>query len=217
MSNKLFASREVMERFSIDSLKRLEGCPPAVEFLKRKYGDRVDNLFSCGQEVMDLIVIDGKSDWAINFMLNLIKPEFRIAFYATKLGEMLTRTDDREFARDVYFMLKVHVEYMHHEFLAASHKFESHRSAIKSELNHYAERNEAPADSVLSALNHELLIVESVSFICADEKRNFTRSVTDALIKLAESKCTLDVVRYNYEEVIKETALELMGYTDIWK
>jgi hypothetical protein len=191
--SKLNIKKEQLQNFSIDLVKDFEGCPSALKFLKARFGDRVDNLQNCKKEILELIEKDEKSDWVINFLLNLIQKKQRLMFYETHLIWSLDEYDDHSFK---YAML---------DLFSVVHK----KGCVQAQLDSLKQDE--------SNYEYRRLILESLFFLYEDKDKKYTRSITDALMKLAEANVNLDIVKYNYESNIQATAKSLMEYVNLWK
>lgn len=210
MKSKLIIKKEHIKNFSIDVVKEYEGCVDALRYLKRKHGDRIENLSNCEKEIKDLIEIDEKSEWVINFLLNMLKPQFRVAFYARYLYDALDNIEDKELSANLQLAFDSFSKKVPKKMDEIELSLERHLSAIDSELLFQAD------DNIKCKLQYERLVLESVRFFITDKDRKFTRHVTDGLIKLAEAKAYRDLVKYNYGNEIQEVALSLMEFTELW-
>lgn len=209
--SKLAIKPEHIENFSIDVVKDYEGCVDALKYLKKIYGDTVKPLRACSKDFRVLIKDHNKSEWVINFFLNMLKPQYRVEFYSKEFHQALEKVSDPE--------LKINLQLAFDSFSKKVGKkaltlieqsLDRHLSNIDSELLHQVEIE------IQNKLHYERAVLESVRFYISDKDRKFTRHVTDGLIKIAESKAHLPLVQYDYESSIKEIALSLMEFTELW-
>lgn len=212
MKSKLTIKADHLKNFCIDTVKEYEGCASALRYLKAKYGDRVEHLADCEDEVIEIIMKDNKGEWVINFLLNMIKPQFRCAFYAQHLFKALDNIEDTELRDNLQLAFDSFSKKTPSKDMSdIEATIERHFSHIDSELSYPHPEN------IHDKLQFERLVVESVRFFITDKERKFTRHVTDGLIKLAESTAYEDLVKYNYDVSIQEVALSLMEFTGLWK
>jgi len=209
--NKLIIKEEELKNFSVDLVKDFEGCASALRFLKGRFGNSNYDLSKCGLEIKRLIYGDNKSDWAINFMLNLLKPQYRLSFYLKTLQYHLDNMYDDElknFISNCFNTYSKRCSKKNHQEL--KNKISSIMSEIQLKIN--IEKKEKSRDE----LNHQLYVLESVNFFLDDSNKKFTRHITDALMKLAEAKVFINVVQYQYEDNIRDTSVSLMEYLELW-
>lgn len=214
---KLCVDDSVLENFSVALLKDFEGCVPAVKYFNAIYGDQVKNIRALRKQLVKAIQL-GKSDWIINFCLNMLKPKYRMEFYGKYLLKALKSVEDESIQKDIELAFNYYCKNNNEKtVLKILANIESHLIPIKSELHYYNDPSTLPAsEEVINTLQYEKNILESIRFFIEDKDKKFTRTVTDGLMKLAESKCYLNFVEYKYEETIQEIALDLMDHTEIW-
>ena len=76
---KLTLTQDEIENFCIDIVNKYEGCPEALIYLKRLYGDQVSDLRTTKQDFVNLAHA-GKGHWILNFMLNMVSIKDRVEF-----------------------------------------------------------------------------------------------------------------------------------------
>lgn len=218
MVTKLNVSKDHLKEFSISKVVDFEGCPTALKYLQQKFGDRVESLADCRNEVEELILKDGKAEWVINFMLNLLTPKNRAKFFHETMAYSLTLINDQEISKDILDAIEYYSRYHNQNTLSKIiAKLEKHLIPINSELEYYKTLDApAPAEEVIASLHHERLMLESALTFMNDKERNFTRSITRGLLKIAESKSCLDIVEYKYEITIQSMAMDLLEFTELW-
>ena len=179
--------------FGVDSVVDFEGCPSALKYLTQKYGQKRKNLVDCKDEILSLIE-DDKEDWVINFLLNLLRPKYRLQFYTSLVETSLESFKDEDFSQLCLSYLKSPQKY--EEVLSATDEL--------IVLND-------------SSSEYKRLVLQSIYFLSQDGDKKYTRSITDGLMKLAEANVHLDVVKYNYQDNIRKIAHDLMDVVGLWK
>lgn len=205
-------TKKDIESFTVRQVRDFEGCPMAMRHLMKTLGDTVYDLSTSQKVVQDLIEDDDKVDWAINFMLNLMKPKYRLEFYFKYLEEALIHIEDQEIK-----------DYIHLSFIsfskrisAKSLKVMAHKmDVIYAHIG--ASLNDQKDESIRNKLLYELEVLNSMKFFIDDEDKKFTRNITDGLMKLAEAKVYRNFVQYPYQDNIKQIAESLMEFTEVWK
>lgn len=215
--SKLNVKKEVIDNFRVESLKHFEGCSPAVKYFSAMFGDQTRNLRTLKKPLVK-VILEGKADWIINFCLNMIKPKHRMEFFGIYLHQALKHIEDDEIKRDIEGAFNYYCKNKNdNTVLKLLGVIETHLIPIKSELQYYSDPEILqPSEEVINTLQYEKHVLESIRFFLEDKERKFTRSITDGLMKLAESKCYLNFVEYNYERTLQDIALDLMDYTELW-
>jgi hypothetical protein len=210
--SKVRVGRETLRKFSVRDFKDFEGCAPALKFLTAKYGDSTTyDLADCEQDVKDMIFKYDHPDWVINFLLNLIRPKHRLTFYFDHLLDAIESFEDKElkgFLKTAVAALSDRISKKEIEYVTA--ELNKHAAAIDAELE--IQSNE----DIINSLMAEKYVIISFRSIVEDTDKKFTRSITSALMKLAESKVYRDLVQYTYTSNIQEIALSLVEYTELW-
>jgi hypothetical protein len=164
----------------------------------RQYGTASYNLIERKDDVTKLIQ-DDHADWVINFLFSLMFEQYRFEFFRLQLNTLLKHVKSRNLKKVAKNFL---IEYEQGANSTIYRECVNLLDFSKSRLNQ---------QSVDACVCLALLEVANLN------KTNPTRAMTDAMIKLAESKCYLDVVKYPYNENLEQMAFELMEYTEIWK
>lgn len=214
---KIHADEKQISEFSVSTLRYLEGCPDALRFIKATFGDKTYNLKHSKSGVIDMIVKHDKPDWIINFLLNLMKPKYRLEFFQKYLEDAVKDFDDEEMKKDLLYAFSYFSKYENEKKIKIIlKKLKSYSEPIEAELKTY---NGSPyrAEEIVATLNQELTVIEAILFFMDDQPKNFTRTVTDALMKLAEAKAWSNLVSLKYEDNIRATALDLVEFTEIWQ
>jgi len=100
MPKKLTITQDQIKNFSIDTIKDFEGCSPALSFLKKIYGDRVEDLSLTKPDFQRLIDVD-KGIWIINFCMNLLDLQHRKEFFETILFEDMKKLASKKLKKDM--------------------------------------------------------------------------------------------------------------------
>lgn len=189
---KLIIKPEEINNFSINVVKNYEGCPEAIIFLKRVYGDTVDSLRYRKQDFSKLVEM-GKSHWVMNFMLNIAAPESRLNFIAQQIRVAAESMGEKKALRvfDVLEALKTNNS--------------QHLKAAEDGIDEIMPPDDDQTDlgqaerHLARALNHLLLDLGKKE---TEDQKVYTRTVVDAVNQMGEcafwmalakgSKCSVE-------------------------
>lgn len=213
--SKVKISKEFIKNFSIAAVKDHEGCPEALTMLYKRYGDEVADLSKRKPDFVKLINEDNKPHWAMNFILNLMKEEYRFKFYEDEFEDCVYLLGDKKIAQDC---LKA--------FQAIKKSKVEDYPKLQKMLADIVNRNglKLGLDSVLCIPGHDVKVIYFQSYICEslmmlmeDDKRVFTRSMVRALSKLADGLAIMDIDNARDNVKMKALALKLVDYSEVFK
>lgn len=210
--NKLLISKEEIENFSISSLKDFNGCPEALRYLTKVYGDKKDNLSLYQKDFYALINI-GKSAWVFQFCFSILKKEYCFEFYKKHSRQLITKIEDFDLKQDLEFAVnslgKDNLDYIKPTIQKIIDK---HFNSISSEIDFYEERPFLQNEKKKAELNFLAHLIKSIQYLLENNERSFAQ----AAIELAAAQNSFNYPNYNSSEFKKDLAKELMEYTGLW-
>lgn len=209
--NKLLVTKTYINKFSVATVKDFEGCPDALKMLYQRYGDEVAILSSRKQDFIDLTIKDNKPHWTINFILNLMKENYRLMFYEDYFEVAVYRLGDKKIATDcqkAFLAVKKNKVTEYPKLLSLMQSIVSKRAI---DLINTA------VESEVKLIHFQIFLCESVIMLLRDDKRVLTRSVNAALSKIAEAQSILDIDLSRDNVKLKSIALKLIDYSELFE
>lgn len=206
---KLKADQEDLKAFSIAKLVNYEGCPDASRFFLKKFGDKVDDLFKYEDYVNEVIIKHNKPHWIVNFFLNLIHDEYRLKFFNLIFKDVLFNVDDYELKKELKKAMKAIEKVEPYNLNDLLVKFQTELEPLSKDIL----SNENKYNNIM----FKIKVIESLIFLLEDEENRYTRSLTSALMNLADAQTYFDP--YNSADNVnqKKIALRLVDYSGVFK
>jgi arsenate reductase-like glutaredoxin family protein len=206
---KLIISKAELKSFSVSKFKDHEGCPDAIKLLYRRYGDRVDNLLNYKDDFLHIISIDNKPHWTINFICNLLTESSKMSFYDQYLDNIAYSTGSKEVTQ---FCLKTFLDIRKNRL--SQNNFNQLAKLIKDDL-------ELKEILVFDSIEYKKLmlrehLLKSIQHLMKDDQRLFTRSMTSALMSLADAQSQFDIEGSQDNLKQKSIAVDLLEFSEIF-
>jgi hypothetical protein len=209
--NKLIVSKEFIENFSIDKVKDYEGCPDALRMLTIRYGKTIDHLAKRKPDFIKIVIEDNKPDWILNFLLNLIKEEFKISFYEPYLKDCLSIAEGIKLVQTCQkafqaFKKGKTITYLKHQ-LALENLIKQKESELAEPLSEESNYK----------IYYQIYICQSILLLLNDADRLLTRSLNSSLQKIADAQAIVDLDNARNNMKLKTIAMKLIDYSEIFE
>lgn len=198
------SNKKKLETFSIKQIKDYGGCPDAARLLFARYKDETDNLLKRKKDIVNLILMDNKPDWAINFLASLVDTNHKIKFFEKVFNDCVYNSGDKDYS---YTSLKV--------FKAVK---DSKLDEAKTLLKKLEPQRALDNDSFRLSNNQKAFIRLSIYKILialiSDEQREFTRSLVLSFQKMAEIEAI--ILNCSYDLYLQNVALNFVDSITDW-
>ena len=209
--NKLIVTKAYINNFSVATVKDFEGCPEALKMLYQRYGDEKAVLSSRKSDFIKLSVEDNKPHWAINFLLNLMKEQYRIAFIDSYYDDLFLTLGSKDLVTACQKAFLIVKKNKPEEYKKHTDIFETHIKRIEVLIE------ASVTESERKILYNRKFICQSVLMLLRDEARVLTRSVNSALSKVAEAQSVMDMDNAQDNAKMKAIALNLIEYSEVFE
>lgn len=209
--NKLRVDKEFLDNFTISKVKDYEGCPDALKMLYKRYGDEVDTLSKRKDDVIKLINEDNKPHWAINFMLNMLKENYKMDFYESYIIAAIDNLQDDSLIQECKSIFNVIKNSKAEDYESKLLTLEVKIAALESVQSYMN------IESDIMMKHYQISICQSLESLLRDEEKTFTRSMNHALFKISEAQSVLDLDNSRNNIKFKAVALAMVDYLGLFE
>lgn len=226
MKPEVTLSESEMKNFCINVVNNYEGCEEAIVYLKKIYGENVDDLRKRKKDFY-MLSNTNKAHWIINFLLNTITKPYRIQFYTQRIRTCLDICrDDVTKIKIINAMIalqnyaKTEKDKYYKEIVDFYNDFDENRKHIQRELQaHSGEKLKLSPDYFNSQMAQSQLF-KSILLVMDKCKGSYTKDLTRAFQILAEAfqwHLISDPDQKDYHlKYLQDTSKELVDYVGYW-